>query len=108
MVVHGQYNRWQVIHDSAFTDYWWCVEKFGGRMYLASSTGLAYIEGSSIRPVDVGLDRNITAHRLHASDGLLWSIGVKDILVFDGNTWQEVVHPDNAWFYSGTGIEATP
>jgi hypothetical protein len=96
VVLHGRYNRWQVIHDSAFTGNWWCVEEFGGRIYLASNTGLAYIDGVSIRPVDVGLDRSITTHRLHACDGLLWSIGVKDILVFDGQTWQEVVHPGNA------------
>jgi hypothetical protein len=44
----------------------------------------------------VGLGRSITTDRLHASEGLLWSIGSKDILVFDGQTWKEVLHPDNA------------
>ena len=96
VVLHGRYNRWQVIQDPAFIGGWWSVEEFGGRIYLATTDGLANIDGSSIKPVDVGLGRSITTDRLHASEGLLWSIGSKDILVFDGQTWKEVLHPDNA------------
>ena len=96
VVLHGKYNRWQVIQAPAFTENAWCVEEFGGRIYLVASEGLAYIDGTSIKRVDVGLGRDITTDRLHACDGLLWSIGSKDILVFDGKVWKEVLHPDNA------------
>ena len=48
-----------------------------------------------IQPLDVGLGKSITTHRLHAKEGLLWSIGEKDILVYDGHAWKEIIHPDN-------------
>jgi hypothetical protein len=95
VVLHGSFNQWQIIRDDAFTDNWYCIEEFNGRMYLAGHGQLAYVDGEAIRAVDVGLGRDITTHRLHARDGRLWSIGEKDILVFDGKAWQAVPHPDN-------------
>lgn len=95
VVLHGSFNNWREIRDAGFTGNWYSIEEFAGRIYLAANEGLAWVDGNAIRPVDVGLKRPITTHRLHARDGLLWSIGEKDILVFDGQVWTEVLHPDN-------------
>jgi hypothetical protein len=35
------------------------------------------------------------AHVVDACDGVLWSIGEKDIARFDGKQWVRVDHPDN-------------
>ncbi|MEJ2611846.1 MAG: hypothetical protein P8179_17650 [Candidatus Thiodiazotropha sp.] len=45
--------------------------------------------------VDVGLDKTFTTNRLFTKEGLLWSVGKKDILVFDGKLWSEILHPNN-------------
>lgn len=95
VVLHGSFNRWQIIQSDELQGNWYSIEAFNGDIYLAANQSLARVEGNSIVPVDVGLNRAISTHRLHAKDGLLWSIGEKDILVFDGTKWQEVVHPDN-------------
>jgi len=95
VVLHGGFNRWTLIKDDAFTGNWYCIEEYNGRVYLAGNGVLAYIDGNTIKAVDVGLDRAITTYRLHSNDGLLWSIGEKDILVFDGSSWREITHPDN-------------
>ena len=31
-----------------------------------------------------------TCYRLSADDGVLWSIGAKDVLAFDGKTWTRI------------------
>lgn len=96
VVLHGSFNRWRVLQSEDFPDNWYSIETFNGDTYLAANESLARVQGNTIVPVDVGLGRPITTHRLHAKDGLLWSIGEKDILVFDGTRWQEILHPDNA------------
>ncbi len=95
VVLHGSFNRWQLIEDPAFTDNWYSIEAFGGKIYLAGNDVLACIEDNAIRAVDTGLDRPFTVHKLHAKDGLLWAIGRADIHVFDGSAWREIIHPDN-------------
>lgn len=95
ILLHGSFGRWQEIREVGFTDNWYCIEEYEGTIYLAGNAVLAYLDGNTIRPIDVGLKRRITTHRLHNKDGLLWSIGEKDILVFDGKSWREIPHPDN-------------
>jgi hypothetical protein len=95
IVLHGKVNQWNVIQDDNFRGHWYCIEEHTGTVYLAGHASLAYVDGDAIAPVDTGLNKDITTHRLHAKEGLLWSIGEKDILVFDGNSWQEILHPDN-------------
>jgi hypothetical protein len=95
VVLHGSFNHWTVIMDDAFTDNWYCIEEYDGNIYLAGNGIIGYIDGDSINPVDLGVGRPITTNRLHSKDGQLWSIGEKDILVFDGSSWKEIHHPDN-------------
>lgn len=95
ILLHGSFGRWQIIRDVGFTGNWYCIEEYESTIYLAGNGLLAYVDGNAIRPVDVGLNRPITTNRLHAKEGLLWSIGEKDILVFDGKSWREIPHPDN-------------
>lgn len=95
VILHGRFNAWQLIADPSFTGNWYSIEVFGGKTWLAGSDVLAWLDGDTVRPVDTGLGREFTVHRLHAKDGLLWAIGRADILVFDGQSWKEIIHPDN-------------
>ena len=42
------------------------------------------------RAVDTGAEQAKTFHRLSADDGVLLSVGAKDVLVFDGKTWTRI------------------
>lgn len=93
VVLRGRFSQWTTIHDSNKRN-WYSIEEYDGKIYLAGNASLACIDKGFIQTVDVGL-KTISTHRLHAKDGLLWSIGEKNILVFDGKTWKEILHPDN-------------
>jgi hypothetical protein len=95
VVLHGQFNQWHRLDDPAYTDNWYSIESFNGQIYLAGNDVLACISNGQIKPVDTGLGKPFTVHRLHAADGMLWAIGRANILVFDGKQWSEVIHPDN-------------
>ena len=95
VVLRGSFNQWAEIRSDDFSDHWYGMAAFQGKIYLAASQSLAVVDGEEIVPVDVGLEKATTTNRLFAKEGLLWSVGEKDILVFDGETWREILHPDN-------------
>lgn len=74
--------------------------RFQGRIYLASNLGLHVYDpadhAGGIRPVVTGLQPELQdANVVDAVDGVLWSIGPKDIARFDGTRWQRIHDPDN-------------
>ena len=88
------------------------VTLFEGRAYLGSNLGLFVYDpadaAAGIRPVVTGLvpelqDTNI----VDSVEGVLWSIGPKDIARFDGQSWTRIHHPDNPPI-GGPIVGATP
>ncbi|MET3140292.1 hypothetical protein AAKU61_004681, partial [Undibacterium sp. GrIS 1.2] len=72
------------------------LTKFNDRIYLASNLGLYVYDGTAIKEVRTGLVPELQdANVIDAADGVLWSIGSKDIARFDGTTWERIHHPDN-------------
>ncbi len=75
------------------------ITMFQKEIYLASDQGLYRFEEKQRRLRKVktpGLNPPHTdSHYLGAKDGVLWSVGVKDIVWTDGTTWHRVQHPDN-------------
>ena len=73
-----------------------CLSKFKNAVYLSAEEGLFVFDGKTIAPVKSRLKPEIQdAWRLDEVDGVMWSIGVTDLVRFDGKKWQRVDHPDN-------------
>lgn len=73
---------------------------FGQTLYLGSNLGLyEYHLGdrrAGIHPVITGLSPSVKdAVTVDTAGKVLWSIGEKDIVRFDGSVWSRVDHPDN-------------
>lgn len=73
---------------------------FNGIGYLGTNLGLykfdPNIPGQGFSKVRTGLDPELQdANIVQAVDGVLWSIGSKDIARFDGLVWKRFHHPDN-------------
>lgn len=76
------------------------VTLFEGRAYLGSNLGLFVYDpanaAAGIRPVVTGLVPELQdANIVDSVEGVLWSIGPKDIARFDGQSWTRIHHPDN-------------
>ncbi|MFZ6748487.1 hypothetical protein [Undibacterium sp. Ren11W] len=83
------------------------LTKFNDTMYLASNLGLFFYDGKSIQKVQTGLHSELQdANVIDAADGVLWSIGFKDIARFDGIKWERIHHPDNPPIGGKTGSAA--
>lgn len=76
------------------------VMLFKGKAYLGSNLGLFVYDpadhAAGILKVLTGMQPELQdANIVDAVDGVLWSIGPKDIARFDGKQWERIHHPDN-------------
>lgn len=91
----GYFSNWTDLSNPTLREHFSCVEVFEGKVYLASASSLYVLDGNQIQRIDTGLSPTPDGHRLHASDGVLWSFGSRHLCFFDGKKWTYVKHPDN-------------
>jgi hypothetical protein len=84
----GSGDKWQVIPQEITKATFWGLEYFEGKFYLADGKTLYTFDGSQLLRLDSGPLKVASAGSLHAADGVLWSVGEKDIIVFNGSTWR--------------------
>ncbi|MCX7112866.1 MAG: hypothetical protein NTX45_22660 [Proteobacteria bacterium] len=79
--------------NMTFSDLGW----LDGVIYLASNEGLYFLDKDGLlKEVNTGLNPKLTdANCISVSDGVLWSVGYKDIVFFNGTNWARLEHPDN-------------
>lgn len=83
-----------LMHIQHYTD----IEFFDGVLYLASNKGMFILDYATdeVRKYKTDLVTDLQdTHKLSAKDGVLWSIGIKDIAWFDGKSWTRVDIPGN-------------
>ncbi len=90
-LVRGRDDQWAAIDHELTQDDFWDIHSFGGRIYVASFSGLFEIKDGAVQAVDFGGDSPATCHRLTSAEGVLWSVGAEDVFSFDGRVWQRVV-----------------
>lgn len=96
VVLRGDKRGWKVVwSDPEPAEEWWAIERFRGDVYVAGASFLGVLRKGRIAAVDTGVKGSLTAGTLHEKDGLLWSIGAKHVLSFDGKKWKEHVCPEN-------------
>ncbi len=92
----GNQNQWQFIGETDFTANFWGMDQFNGSLYLSHSAGIMVYEGDTLSEVKVSIAKEkFSFYRIHANDGRLLSVGINDILIFDGEKWEEIIYPDN-------------
>ena len=88
IILLGSRDKWQIVPQDITNKTLWGLEYFDGTFYLADNNSLYGFDGSRLVRLDSDPLRDVSTGRLHAADGVLWSVGEKDIVVFDGNTWR--------------------
>jgi hypothetical protein len=91
MLLRGRKNKWEIVkHESGEMDLWG-LEWYSGKLYLASMRHVFILaKDDSLEKVRMGGDPAETAYHLSAADGIMWSIGAKDAMSFDGKTWTRI------------------
>lgn len=93
-LLRGRNDQWEIIeHDSSREDLWG-MEFFKDQLYVASTHFVYRLENGKLKPVDFGDDLPETCYHLSAADGIMWSIGAKDLMEFDGSAWKRILRID--------------
>jgi hypothetical protein len=90
LLLKGRDQKWEILPANGVTHDFWSLAWFAERLWLASLYGLYVLGKDGPVPVDTGERKGITSYRLTVADGVLWSVGAKDVLSFDGRTWTRI------------------
>jgi hypothetical protein len=88
-LVRGRRNSWVVIEQTESDADLWDVEWFKGKLYISTMTSVYELEGNALKE-SFGNDKPETAYHLSSVDEVMWSIGSKDIMAFDGKRWKRI------------------
>ncbi len=89
-LLRGRGKKWEAIEHSAAKEDFWGMEWFKGKLYLSTMHFVFELNGNDLERVDHGEDPPLTCYHLSAADGLLWSIGGRDVLEFNGHQWSRI------------------
>lgn len=90
LLLKGRDQTWEVIEPPGTPQDLWSLAWFDGRLYLSTFYALYTLGQNGLDPVDTSPEKAKSFHRLSTGDGVLWSIGAKDVLAFDGKTWTRI------------------
>jgi hypothetical protein len=89
-VLRGRGENWEVIEHDATKNDFWGMEWFDGKLYLSTMNLLFQLDAEGLRRVDHGEDPPLSCYHLSAAGGLLWSIGARDVVEFNGREWSRI------------------
>ena len=90
LILSGRADNWQLLSDIQCPDDLWSIAPFGTRLFAASLSRMYCIVSGQLSLVDVDdLDAN-SFGVLSSHKGLLWSIGEKDVICYDGQSWSRI------------------
>jgi hypothetical protein len=90
MLIKGKGSAWKVISKNTTKSDFWGMAWFDNHLYVASMDELFRLEDDELVPVTFGKDAPESFYTLSAADGVLWSIGAKDVMAFDGKKWTRI------------------
>jgi hypothetical protein len=89
LVVRGRGSRWKILKQDVDEDLWGAAW-FKGKLWVASLTQLYTLEKDELVPVEFKDGQPETCKHLSAADGILWSIGRKDLFEYNGKKWTRI------------------
>jgi len=97
VILQGAKSQWRVIEQIETTETFWGLEWYREAIWLADHSNIWRLtKDGALQRIDMGLNEAPTTRRLHAGDGVLWSVGDHDLIVFDGSLWTKLSPPEGA------------
>jgi hypothetical protein len=92
ILICGREKHWDIIQQFLTREDIWGLECFGGKLYASTLNLVYYFEGNDLKLVDYGeADIPNSCYHLSAADGIMWSIGEKDVMEFNGKAWKRII-----------------
>ncbi len=90
-------NSWRKLEQGVTDKDFWGMAWFNGALYVSTDSAVFRLDANNeLNEVDMGHATKLSCRHLHSNDGVLMSVGAKDIMVtFDGQRWLRF-DPDNA------------
>lgn len=91
LLLKGGRGQWEVLDMKEFSESLWSLAWFEGRLY-AASMNCVYVLGDDdvLAPVYMADSIPLTCYRLVVGGGVMWSVGAKDVVSFDGRRWARI------------------
>lgn len=86
----GRNETWEVVDASEMVDDIWSMAWFKETLYISGMRGLYTIVDNTVVPVDIDVDGVSSFFWLAKTDDVLWSVGARDVISFDGKVWSRV------------------
>ncbi len=90
LLIRGRNDIWEVVDHESMIDDIWDLAWYREKLYLSTMHGLFTLDQNRLLPVDFGEGVPDSCYHLSAANGVLWSIGGKDIMAFDGSHWARI------------------
>lgn len=91
ILIRGKEGHWEVLPQPNFTEDIWSLAWFDNKLYAASLENVFVLhDDNTLSAVDMGEDRAATCYKLVTGASLMWSIGEKDVMCFDGARWTRI------------------
>ncbi len=91
ILIRGQKQSWEIINHDKISDTIWDLECLKDEVYISTMSNVYLLKKDQLEPVDFGGDPPKTTGQLSAAEDVMWSIGSKDIMAYDGKTWNRIV-----------------
>jgi hypothetical protein len=94
IIIKGRHNLWEIVEQDITKDDFWGIASFMDRTYVAAYSGVYEISANEFTKVDFKLDVPVSTEYLDARDGVIWSVGEKDIVMSEnGVKWVKLPNP---------------
>ncbi len=91
MLIKGRNNRWEIIDHGSTVEDFWSLAWYKNKLYISTTSALFTLEESnSLKIVNMGDDIPSSCYHVSTGDGMLLSVGRKDVMIFDGEEWERI------------------
>jgi hypothetical protein len=91
VLIRGRGRMWDVIATDQVLENIWDLDWFEGELYASSMSFLYVLKKTQLELVNFDEDQPDTCYHLSTATGVMWSIGARDIMSFDGRMWTRIV-----------------
>jgi hypothetical protein len=91
LLLRGRGDEWEAIELGDFSGDIWSLAWFDSTLYFCTMDAVYSLEADdSIAVAEMGNDPATSCYKLSVAEGVMWSVGAKDIMSFDGKKWERI------------------